>query len=593
MLGQGNYRAYLHDRGGEVRLGEFERIRSGKWGRILNDVSEASLIISTPPNIPNCCYWLGDIRSFRHELVLFRNGERIWEGPVVDVQFFQERVEVTAHDVLVWPSRRASRGRFALNANVVSEGRQALLDCFLYDDPNVVPFLDARTAGGKKATTAYNPQDAYYLDVLDDYVDQGLNFATVGRAVVLWAQGKQIGQTALLRSSADFLAEVSVHEDGLSLATRVITTGGETWGSTHPDPVLTNYSTNPSLRTSTTGYRGTTFFPVSRGGSGDGSYGQIDVNPPAKPGSGASAKTTNKYNKRLNDYQRTEIIGDMFPQQIAVQEGQQISATLRVWGFGTPLGKISIGLRGIFRGHTDPDDRNFAESEMITLKTTTQDISVTGTVPEKTDHCFVTINRDSSVEWSGDEGVRFSRFGLWWGRPEIADWFDGATADTADFDYAWTGAADASRSTRKYKPFFAGDSEQPKIDAFYGQVEILQSTNDTERSALEDASDALLSHSYPSPLSVSLPPGTQLSPNAQVSVSELVAGTTVPIQTVATCRQLRATCTLTEVEGSWDNTGEQVLITVTSGQVFEIEEVADADGTVDPADDVAAATPGP
>ena len=77
MLGQGRLRAFLFDRGGERNLGEFTDCEVIRFTRVRDDISEGTLRILRD----KCAGAVGTMATGRHELVIFRNGKRAWEGP--------------------------------------------------------------------------------------------------------------------------------------------------------------------------------------------------------------------------------------------------------------------------------------------------------------------------------------------------------------------------------------------------------------------------------------------------------------------------------------------------------------------------------
>ena len=72
------------------------------WNRVLNEVSSASVIIGVSGL--DCCTELGSLRSWRHQLNIYRVSELgasalVWAGPIVDVNWNQDQVSVSAVDV--------------------------------------------------------------------------------------------------------------------------------------------------------------------------------------------------------------------------------------------------------------------------------------------------------------------------------------------------------------------------------------------------------------------------------------------------------------------------------------------------------------
>ncbi|GAA3840288.1 hypothetical protein GCM10022403_085670 [Streptomyces coacervatus] len=50
------------------------------WSRVLDDVSTAHVVINPDGD---CCAQLGNVRAWRHKLVLARDGATVWEGPIM------------------------------------------------------------------------------------------------------------------------------------------------------------------------------------------------------------------------------------------------------------------------------------------------------------------------------------------------------------------------------------------------------------------------------------------------------------------------------------------------------------------------------
>lgn len=657
-LGCGNLAAFLYDRGGITRLAKFDGIVEAQWERLKNDVSSAHLTISV--NLCGCDF-LGDIRAMRHELVIFRDDLRVWEGPITRVVYTADTVEVNAKDVLVWLSRRVNRGRFQ-TGNIVDVAAQIVRDAFSYDDPNVTPYLYPMPATGGNFTAAWNRAENTYLDALNELVEAGLAYATNGRRVMLWPATRVIGKTPVLRSPQDLAAPVSVVEDGLSLASRIVVAGNDTFGAAGgyradmsspyfpqvvPEPVVVNYSNNPSLEANANGYEARLVpstklassygFKVNRvsgtQGFGSGRFvGQLQAQPPIKPtllrrrphaphlgrrgGSNAAEWDDRKeafaaamdnyqndlknweveravtsaqreaYNQALQAYTDTEIVLTMYGQRIKVSEGELVSALLYVKGFGTKLGSVGMRLRGVDADGDIQQDRAFEENTGVFLGGKWTGIArmiwVQGVVPKDTAWAFAEVYRSTTTKWdTSNNGFYFDKFAMFRGRKEA--WFDGGTPDTADHTYTWVGTPNNSNSYH----FWANDvpgvnSPRPlpwqaaeyrdRMSGYYGLVELLEDTSSQTREAMETEALNLVKKSYPTPLLVDVPGDTPLLPTAPTDIRELVAGTTVPVQTTVTCRRARADTSLTQVLVTYGTDGELVTVTLTGGQVWEIQD---------------------
>lgn len=202
VLGIGVPTVYLYDRGGKNRLYEFPRsaMAAFEWERTLNELGTATLdVIASLCD----CTWLNRIRAVRHELVVYRDAERVWEGPVWRVAYSPRSVKIIAKDLGWWFSNRAIAGlpaRRFRTGNVVDVVTDIIKTGFAYDDPNLLPYVLANNLKGSTVTVAYNPYEKYVRGALDDGVDAGLDWTFLGRRLVLWAAVNPIARTALLRT---------------------------------------------------------------------------------------------------------------------------------------------------------------------------------------------------------------------------------------------------------------------------------------------------------------------------------------------------------------------------------------------------------
>jgi hypothetical protein len=589
MLGRGNNVAYLYDRGGERMLAEFERPVKVVWGRGLDDISTASVLMTVDRLN---CEWLGQIRAGRHELVIRRNGDRVWEGTCTRPVFGPDTVEVLAKDVLYPTTRRVHRGRFTDPANGVAELEQALRDAYRFDDPNVLAWLEMRAEGAPLVETAVNRADQYYWDAIGDILDQGVHVTTVGRRIVAWPSSTVLSQTTLLRSGEGLNSDISVIEDALSMNTRAVLAGGDTFGASTPEPEIINWATDPNVEDDTKGWTASKYFTVSVtplgtwGAAAAGSkVGLCVAKPPSKSG---IKKST--YAARLQAFEATDVILLAQPQAITVHQGEDLSATLMVRGQGavSRYGRVGLRLVGIDKDGIVAKN-SFAEGPPVVLAAdhTPQQLFVTGTVPADITKAFVEVFRDTNyvvpvldkdgipvpddqltdkqrvpVKWKAGDGFTFDRFGWWRGR--IEPWFSGDTPDDALFAYDWQGGPNASTSVRTLR------DPATYVDPYYGLVETLGKSEATTRVGLEAAALDVVAETYPAPLAVNIAQDAALRPDAPIAIDELVAGTLVPLQVTSTCREVVVATILDSMTVTQDKSGEKVTVTLLSGRTWEV-----------------------
>ena len=599
MLGQGVGRAYLYERGGQQRLYEFplNAMETLEWERNLSETSAARLVMDA--SLCDCA-WLGRIRAVRHELVIYRDGNRVWEGPITRVAYSQTTCTLIAKDVSWWFSKRGIKTRF-LTGNVVDVGMQLMRDALLYDDPNVRQYLRSNNAKGEQFSADYNSYDGYTIDALDDCVDSGMDWAVMGRTIFAWASVNPVSQTNLLRAPQDISAEVTVYEDGESLATRMIATGGDTFGAAvmsnglgltpavaDQEPRVYNYAENPSLKIDARGFKPhtTRFFAVARRtgstwpAATGGTWGELSV---IRPAADSDAES---------DYNGYEITMSTYDQRAKVAKGQMVSAILTVRPTGPNLTKLSLCLRGK-RADGTIDDRPYIEGPPVQMVANKDfQLFVNGAVPEDIIEVWVEVSRDTSVTWkSNDDGYLFDKFGFWDGRTE--SWFDGDTTDTTTAVYEWLSSPGQSRSVRYWnnsKPrapqnWPTETQYQNRVSDYYGLVEQISDSRGTTRADLETEAKALLMRANPAPLGIDIPQDAPMLPSAPVTINELMAGTIIPIQSRSTCRQVGAQPILETLKCTYDSEGERITVTLVTSQAWEIDPPDDPDAPMGSEDD--------
>jgi hypothetical protein len=238
MLGLGEYTVMAADRGGVTRLGQLTGLSSLRFNRVRDGTSECSMVLTGPDE--ECCGLLADLRTARNEVVVYRNGARVWEGPITRLGYRPGVVEVDARDISWYVSRRI------LEREVDQVGRPVEAGALLYDlllahypragDPwgfNVGPWV-TRVLGEDEARTAARIK-AYsrtLFDVLDQYAHSGgIDYTVTGRRLVLWDTQTQV--SVLPTITSDMIdGTVNVTEYGQELRTRsYVTTSEDTYSS--------------------------------------------------------------------------------------------------------------------------------------------------------------------------------------------------------------------------------------------------------------------------------------------------------------------------------------------------------------------------
>lgn len=211
--------AYIYDRGGQNRLAQLKDLSLVRWGRRRDEVSEANIRISGAA-CSEQAELLASIEPKRHELVIFRGEDRVWEGPVWRVAWGADEVEVYAHDVGAYlngtPLTKKYSNAFP-NVQPVSTRMEGIIEYEMLawevlDPPvNVLPYLVVHHYPNEAETTAvtlpYEMTVGEHLDALAHR--SGIDFTTVGRAIHIWDTSRNLGRLRTW-TEADFFGEVII-----------------------------------------------------------------------------------------------------------------------------------------------------------------------------------------------------------------------------------------------------------------------------------------------------------------------------------------------------------------------------------------------
>jgi hypothetical protein len=222
-LGTGSNEAVIYERGGTHRLFTVPA-ETLEWGRTLDAVSRA-VVTATPKaaggSWRDCCGLLATVHPWAHEVVMWRDGERVWEGPVRRVAQTRSGVTILASDVLGWTERAPTSARTVLGSPVIDEAVATLTAAYAYTgDPNVLANIMALGDDALVTDLETKAGAGYYSAVLDTLAKAGLYFTTVGRRPLLWADPTYVlGRTAILNPARHLMGDVEIAREGDELAT--------------------------------------------------------------------------------------------------------------------------------------------------------------------------------------------------------------------------------------------------------------------------------------------------------------------------------------------------------------------------------------
>ena len=248
------HRAFIYDRGGISRFAEITDINFVRWTRDRDAISEAEVHI-TSTSCENQRSLVNQIAAKRHELVIFRGDQRVWEGPIWRIGDEGDAIKIYAKDVLayldgralsrVWDNSYAGDGatelttrfekiiEYELTTNRTVRlvyGGTVNMEAWENLDPpaNILPHLtthhfpnEARTSA---KTFASEMTIGEHLANAAQY--SGIDYCAVGRAIHIWDTSRNIGRTRTL-TEADFFGPIIITEYGADHTQAAYVTGGD------------------------------------------------------------------------------------------------------------------------------------------------------------------------------------------------------------------------------------------------------------------------------------------------------------------------------------------------------------------------------
>lgn len=227
---------------------ELTGVLSVTWERVLDDFSEARINFR-PARGDDCCGKLKPrfdrqgnliqpgVWPWAHELVLYRNGELVWQGPVFGVDETvmpdesTDHIQIVARDFIGWLDRRVVHNDLWLNDTTYQLtyiARRIVEDAFQPDDPNVLQYLTVLPSPEKLGKRTVRKWEARSGDELRDIARAGLDFTCVGRAILIKPAKRDETLTTIVLRAQDFQSGIEIRVVGSEAATAGIAVGGVT-----------------------------------------------------------------------------------------------------------------------------------------------------------------------------------------------------------------------------------------------------------------------------------------------------------------------------------------------------------------------------
>ncbi|AWN07744.1 minor tail protein [Microbacterium phage Hendrix] len=232
----------IHDRGGKRRIDALVDVTLVRWGRTLSGSVISEIRITGKKACREQLDKLVRIKARRHEVVIFRGLERVFEGPILRVKWLSNGVVILAKDVTEylagtslskhWPGPKLGGPKlmttrvqqiithelttpYTMRTGTTENPTLVTVKRWEQMDPpiNVLPHLEVRPSATLETTANTQAFEMSVLDELYDRAQSSLNYTTIGRKIVIWDTDELFGKTRKL-TDADFYGEIEVYEDG-------------------------------------------------------------------------------------------------------------------------------------------------------------------------------------------------------------------------------------------------------------------------------------------------------------------------------------------------------------------------------------------
>lgn len=231
-----DHRVYIYDRGATNRIGELTSLDRVKWNRTRDDISDAEIDISAE----HCTgqeELLSQLEPGRHEVVIFRGNDRVWEGPLNRIAYTRNSVNLFAKDVMYYAFRTIMHGAYSnaypnigyacTRAVTILKAELARKEA-LSPPINVVPYIvnHGDTTGPKTSRVTAPYQQTVFEHIDDMAAKSGIDYTVIGRAIHIWDTDRALGYAPQVTEN-DFLGELVVTVYGSELATHAAVTTGD------------------------------------------------------------------------------------------------------------------------------------------------------------------------------------------------------------------------------------------------------------------------------------------------------------------------------------------------------------------------------
>lgn len=581
-LGCSRHTADVYDRGGFTRVGSLDLMTSVSYNRVRDDMSAATLKIEA--QTPECHALLEGIEPNRHEIVIFRDGERVWEGPISWVEYASDEVTIEAKDISYYLYRLTMKQAYDNSAITPKNGRkvrnlwtnpsyQIDVTTNMFSNMTVARVVFSAELPGASDTAILQGTTAA-APTTNTYVYQEVNSSTVAASV-----GKYLAFSVLVRGmsasagyqsvSIEFRDSANVTIPGatvISTITRTDNTTGVRLAVVGQIPagaqiirgILRTYSNAAGAAPGASQRMLTDSWMLTVGDTQEDALGNA-----SKFWDGTTDDSTQyRYDwvgtAGLSATDRTELIWDAVHKRLAKIIKTEIARR------ETEVPPVNVLPYAIaYTGGSDTETR----------RVTPQRFS---TVFEELDHMAQYAGLDYTV--IGRRLILSDVHTVFHTTPEMTEAdFSGPVIVTA------YGMQHATHATSTDGEGIYGEAGGP--DPYYGSWEILQTSQKEEEgevaegetppdppdaATLQRQAIAMLNGTNPVPFIVRLPDGSSVNPNGQMTFEHLVPGARVPLRATLTARKFSMMQKMDSVEVSDDESGEAITVTLSQASHLDV-----------------------
>jgi len=238
QLGCGTYTVMVQPRCGGSFTCQLP-IATLAYNRILNNISQAQI---TVPLRGACCECLAAVNPWQHELNVFRNGESVWVGPIIDLEFDMANQVATifARDLLTWADHRlvelADVDYDPTDTDLADAYTWLLTQAYCKDpwcmsygiNPVGIPVERFFPAFDKIGGETRGGRYPVIGDQLRELADAGVDYTVVGRH--LWGGSTNVVNPILsnvILLDKHFRSAPTVKVAGSKMGNRVVAAGGQ------------------------------------------------------------------------------------------------------------------------------------------------------------------------------------------------------------------------------------------------------------------------------------------------------------------------------------------------------------------------------